>query len=68
LLVGREILGNGKIKNDKIKDSEIKNNVKDIKIADCEEFFLNYADRCAVSVHSTNLIINKAAIEIANTY
>jgi hypothetical protein len=68
LLVGRENLENGKIKNDKIEDGEIKNSEKNIEIANYEKFFLNYINRCAVSIHSANLIINKAAIEIANTY
>jgi hypothetical protein len=58
LLVGREGLGDGKI-----GDGE-----EDVETADCEEFFFNYADRCAVSIHSANLIINRAAIEIANIY
>jgi hypothetical protein len=63
LLVGRENL-----KNDEIEDSEIENNENDIEIADCEKFFLNYIDRCAVSLHSANLIINKDTIEITNIY
>jgi hypothetical protein len=62
LLVGRESLG-GKIRDDEIKDDE-----KDIRIVDCEKFFFNYIDRCAISVYSANLIVDKAAIEIANTY
>jgi hypothetical protein len=63
LLVGRENLESGEIEDNKIKDSE-----ENIGIADCEKFFLNYTDRCAVSLYSANLIINKAATEIANTY
>jgi hypothetical protein len=62
LLVGREGLG------DEIEDDEIGDDKEDIEIANCEKFFFNYIDRCAVSVHFTNLILNKAAIEIANTY
>jgi hypothetical protein len=68
LLVGREDLKNDKIEDGKIKDNEIENNEKNIGIANCEKFFLNYINCCAVSVYSTNLIINKAAIETANTY
>jgi hypothetical protein len=63
LLVGREGLENDEIGNDKIEDDE-----KNIGIADYEKFFLNYISRYAVSLHSANLIINRAAIEIANTY
>jgi hypothetical protein len=62
LLVGREDL------EDEIEDNEIENGEEDVGIADCVEFLFNYADRCAVSVHFANLIINNAAIEIANTY
>jgi hypothetical protein len=58
LLVGRENLEGGKIGNNK----------DGIEIANCEKFFFNYADRCAVSLYSANLIIDKATIEIANTY
>jgi hypothetical protein len=67
-LVGREDLENGKIEDGEIKDNEIENDEKNIGIADYEKFFLNYINRCAISVHFTNLIIDKAAIEIANTY
>jgi hypothetical protein len=62
LLVGCEDLKN-KIENNKIENGE-----EDIKIADYEKFLFNYINRCAVSVHFANLIIDKAAIEIANTY
>jgi hypothetical protein len=62
LLVGRENL------ESKIEDDEIKNNKKDIEIVDCEKFLFNYIDRCAISIYFANLIMNKAAIEIANTY
>jgi hypothetical protein len=58
LLVGRENL----------KDGKIENNENNIEIADYEEFFLNYIDRCAVSLYFANLIIDKVTIEIANTY
>jgi hypothetical protein len=63
LLVGREDL-----EDDEIRNNEIENNKKDIGIADCEKFFLNYINRCAVSIHSANLIIDRAAIEITNIY
>jgi hypothetical protein len=49
--------------NGKIGDGE-----EDVETADCEKFFFNYADRCAVSLHSANLVIDRAAIEIASTY
>jgi hypothetical protein len=63
LLVGREDL-----ESDEIKDDEIRKNKEDVGIADCEKFFFNYADCCAVSLHSANLIVDKAATETANTY
>jgi hypothetical protein len=56
LLVDRENLEDGKIENGE----------DDIGIVDCEKNFLNYVDRCAVSLYFTNLIIDRAAIEIAN--
>jgi hypothetical protein len=62
LLIGRENLEDGEIKNNKIG-----NDKDDIGIINCEEFFLNYTDRCAVSLYSANLIINKVTIETANT-
>jgi hypothetical protein len=68
LLVGREDLESGEIKDGKIGDGEIKNGKEDIGTIDCEKFFLNYTDRCAVSIYFANLIVDKAAIEIANTY
>jgi hypothetical protein len=68
LLIGRKNLGNGEIKNNKIENDEIKDNENDIETADYEKFFFNYIDRCAVSLHSANLIINKATIETASTY
>jgi hypothetical protein len=68
LLVGREDLENDKIENGEIEDDKIGDDEEDIKIADCEEFFLNHIDRCAISIYSGNLIINKAATETANTY
>jgi hypothetical protein len=68
LLIGREDLEGGEIGDDEIEDDEIEDDEEDIGTADCEKFFLNYADRCAVSLYSANLIINKAAIETANTY
>jgi hypothetical protein len=58
LLVGREDLESG----------EIKDGENGVGIADCEKFFFNYINRCAVSLHSANLIINKITAEIANTY
>jgi hypothetical protein len=67
-LVGRENLKNDKIENSEIRDNKIKDDKENIEIIDCEKFFLNYINRCAVSLHSANLIIDRAAIEIANTY
>jgi hypothetical protein len=63
LLIGRENLKSGEIENNEIGDDE-----EDIEIVDCEKFLFNYADRCAVSIYFANLIMNKVAIEIANTY
>jgi hypothetical protein len=63
LLVGRESLEGGEIENDKIGNGE-----NGVGIANYEEFFLNYINRCAVSFYSTNLIIDKITIETANTY
>jgi hypothetical protein len=63
LLIDRENLESGEIEN-----GEIENDEDGIEITDCEKFFLNYIDRCAVSLHSANLIIDKATIETANTY
>jgi hypothetical protein len=73
LLIGRENLKSdeiksGEIKNGKIKNGEIRDDKEDIRIVNCEKFFFNYINRCAVSIYSANLIINKIAIEIANTY
>jgi hypothetical protein len=68
LLIDRENLESGEIESDKIRNGEIENDKENIEIADCEKFFLNYIDRCAVSVYFANLIIDRAAIEIANTY
>jgi hypothetical protein len=62
LLVGREGLG------DEIENSEIRNDEEGIGIANYENFFFNYVDRCAVSIYSANLIVDRAAIEIANIY
>jgi hypothetical protein len=53
-----DFAGNGEIEND--EDS--------VGIADCEKFFVNYADRCAVSLHSANLIIIITAVKIADIY
>jgi hypothetical protein len=47
LLIGRESL----------KGGEIENNENGIGIADCEKFFPNYIDRCAISLYFANLII-----------
>jgi hypothetical protein len=68
LLISRENLENDEIESGEIEDSKIKDSKENIKIADCEKFFLNYTDRCAVSIYFANLIIDKAIIEIANTY
>jgi hypothetical protein len=67
-LVGRENLEGGEIKDGEIKDNEIGNGEDGVEIADYEKFFLNYIGRCAISLHSANLIIDRAATEIANTY
>jgi hypothetical protein len=67
-LIGRESLEGGKIESGEIGDGEIKDSEENIGIADYEEFFFNYTNRCAVSIHFTNLIIDRAAIETANTY
>jgi hypothetical protein len=67
-LVGRGDLEGGKIRDGEIGNGEIENEEKDVEIIDCEEFFLNYTGRCAVSIYFANLIIDRAAIEIANTY
>jgi hypothetical protein len=63
LLIGRENLEDGEIENNEIGDDK-----DDIGIADCEEFFFNYINCCAVSLYFANLIIDKATVEIANTY
>jgi hypothetical protein len=63
LLIGRENLGSGEI-----KDDEIENDEENIRIANYEKFFLNYINRYAISVYSANLIIDRAAIETASTY
>jgi hypothetical protein len=62
-LVGRENL-----EGDEIETGEIESDEENIEIADYEKFFLNYINRWAVSIYSANLIIDRAAIEIANTY
>jgi hypothetical protein len=64
LLVGREGLENNKIGNNKIgggeiEGGEIEGGEEGVGIADCEEFFLNYIDRCAVSLHFANLVIDR---------
>jgi hypothetical protein len=60
LLIGHEgLAGKDEAEDDK----------NDIKIADCEDFFfVNYADRGAVSPYSANFIVNIATAETANTY
>jgi hypothetical protein len=63
LLVGRKDLKNDEIGNNKIRDNE-----ENVEIADYEKFFLNYTDRCAISLYFANLIIDRAAIETTNTY
>jgi hypothetical protein len=68
LLIGREDLGDGEIGGGEIRDDEIEDGKEGIEIADCEEFFFNYVDRCAVSIYFANLVIDKAAIEIASMY
>jgi hypothetical protein len=49
-------------------NGEIEGGEDGVRIADCEKFFLNYAGRCAVSLHSANLIIIIAAVKTANIY
>jgi hypothetical protein len=51
-----------------IESGVIGDGEEDIKIINCEKFLFNYINRCAVSVYSANLIVNRAAIEIASTY
>ena len=68
MLVGRENLEGGEIKSGEIGGNEIEDNEENVETADCEEFFLNYTDRYAVSIHFTSLIIDKVTIEIASTY
>jgi hypothetical protein len=68
LLVGREDLGGGEIGDGEIKGNKIGDGEENVEIVDCENYFLNYIDRCAVSVYFANLIIDKAATEIANIY
>jgi hypothetical protein len=68
LLIGREDLRDNEIKNNKIGSDEIKDNEENIEIINCEKFFLNYINRWAVSLYFANLIVNRAAIETANTY
>jgi hypothetical protein len=63
LLVGRKNLEGGEIEGNKIEDNE-----EDVKTVDCEKFSFNYVGRCVVSLYSANLIIDRAAIEIASTY
>jgi hypothetical protein len=63
LLIDREDLG-----GDKIRNSEIGEDKENIGIVDCEKFFFNYVNRYAVSIYFANLIIDRAAIEIANIY
>jgi hypothetical protein len=58
LLVGREDLEGGEIEDDE----------NNIGIADCEKFFFNYINCCAILLHSANLIIDRAASETASTY
>jgi hypothetical protein len=68
LLIGREDLEGGEIKDSEIEGDGIGDSEENIGIADCEKYFLKYVNRCAVSVYSANLIINRVTIEIANTY
>jgi hypothetical protein len=63
LLIDRENLRSGEM-----EDNEIKNNKDDIEITNYEKNFFNYINRCAVSLHSANLIIDRATAEIASTY
>jgi hypothetical protein len=49
-LIGREDLEDDEIKNNEIRDGEIEDGEKNIRITDCEKFFFNYIDRCAISL------------------
>jgi hypothetical protein len=49
-------------------DGEIGNDKNNVEIADCEKFFVNYISRCAVSLHSANLVIIIAAVKTASMY
>jgi hypothetical protein len=50
------------------EDGKIGGGEDNIEIAGCEKFFINYADRCAVSLHSANLVIIIAAVKTASMY
>jgi hypothetical protein len=67
LLVGREDLED-EIGDNEIEGGEIGGDKEDVETADCEKFLFNYVNRCAVSVYSANLIIDKITIEITNIY
>jgi hypothetical protein len=59
LLDGREGLG----------DDEIEGGENGVRIIDYEDFFfINYADRGAVSPYSVNFVVDIATAEIASTY
>jgi hypothetical protein len=50
------------------EDGERGGDEDDIETADCEEFFVNHAGRCAVSLHSANLVVVIAAVKTASIY
>jgi hypothetical protein len=63
-----DFAGNDEIENGEIRDDEIGDGEDGVGTADYEKFFLNYADRCAVSLHSANLVVIIAVIKTASIY
>jgi hypothetical protein len=61
-------IGGDEIEDSEIEDDEIGDGEDGVGIADCEKFFLNHADRCAVPLHSANLVIVIAAVKTASMY
>jgi hypothetical protein len=49
-------------------DGEIGDGEDGVRIADCGEFFVIYVGRCAVSLHSANLVVIIAAVKTASIY
>jgi hypothetical protein len=50
------------------EDGEIGDDKDGVGTANCENFFINHANRCAVSLYSANLVIVIAAVKIASIY